>query len=253
MPSSDDGDVHRATATRRRPTVAVTPSEIDRRLRRHPTRRRPGSAAAGREPHDQRRPPAAASIGRRRHRHDRRRLRADRRHLETTPSHAPTIDEQLPPGIEVGEVGEPAPVAHSQPAAADRLDGDRLGEGRQLGEQRVRLAVGRHQPVAHEVAVVLGLPEVAAVGDPRRAVRPRGGAGRDRPTPRRTRPGAPRRRRTPPSSRRGRRPGPSRGCTRTGSAGGDHRRPATTGRCARPRRTSGTPRRTPGWRRRGRG
>ena len=104
---------------------------------------------------------------------------ADRRQRErpratTTPSHG-----VLPAGLEVVEAAEPTAVLDAQlagrPTAAAGTataahDAPVRSSAASSPQQRVGHPIGRHQAVAHEAAVVERFAEVAAVGEPRRAV-----------------------------------------------------------------------------------
>ena len=163
MPSSSTQTGHALTAGRRRRALGGRRRsvELDHTQRRHPAARRPGRSIAttGHEAHDQHAPPRRGGPSLGVDGDDLGRAGSDVGDDERTGGQPPAVDRQLPRRLQVVEPAEPAAVVHPHRALADQLHGHRLGECRQLGQQRVRLAVRRHQPVAHEVAVVLGSPK----------------------------------------------------------------------------------------------
>ncbi len=65
--------------------------------------------------------------------------------------------------VEVGQIGEPAPVGHHQPVALERHD-DGPVHPHHLLDAGMRLQIGGHQAVGDEVPVVGLVAELAAVG-----------------------------------------------------------------------------------------
>ena len=190
-PSLSVGARHSASSTGSTSRSSIAAACLRRRRRRGAATRACGGAQLDLVPRDEvtlRRPPRVVArvptnaemhlvVARRqraRQRHGHRRVRPDLRHTQpavlrrlhrrpaaptmATRSSRPTNDRRL------------VMPQRSDSRTTLRRDGDRAIDPRNLAHRRMRLEVGRHQPVGDEVAVVGRVAEVAAVREALAAV-----------------------------------------------------------------------------------